>query len=94
MTTDDPDFVSANRLLDAVKAQGFRFRRVGGPDGALLGTRRAGDWTSMVYLDGVSRNCYALRERRTSLGTPDGVLAESRVDGDALNVLSTVLTWG
>ncbi|MGH3772971.1 MAG: hypothetical protein ACRDRW_16530 [Pseudonocardiaceae bacterium] len=94
MTTDDSDLVIAKRLLDAVKAQGFQFRRVGGPDGALLGTRRIGEWTELVYLDGFSRNCYALRERKTSLVAPNNAWAESRVDGGALNVLNTVLTWG
>lgn len=39
MTTDSPDLVIAKRLLDHVKAQGFQFHRVDGPDGALLGTR-------------------------------------------------------
>jgi len=94
MTAESPELViTATRLLEEVKAQGFQFRRVGGPEGALLGTRRAGEWTAMIYLDGFSRNCYALRERRTSLVAPDGALVESRVDGDALNVLNTVLTW-
>ncbi|MGH3718035.1 MAG: hypothetical protein ACRDRI_04180 [Pseudonocardiaceae bacterium] len=94
MTTDSPDLDLAERLLDEVKAQGFQFRRVDGLDGALLGTRRIGEWTELVYLDGFSRNCYAMRERKTSLVAPDHAWAESRVDGGALNVLNTVLTWG
>jgi hypothetical protein len=94
MTADSPDLVVAKQLLDEVKAQGFQFRRVGGPDGALLGTRQKGEWTELVYLDGFSRNCYAMRERKTSLAVPGNALVESRVDGDALNVLNTVLTWG
>lgn len=94
MTPDSPDLVVAKQLLDEVRAQGFQFRRVGGPDGALLGTRHTGEWTELVYLDGFGRNCYAMRERKTSLVVPDGALFESRVDGDALNVLNTVLTWG
>ncbi|MBV8542176.1 MAG: hypothetical protein JO063_08390 [Pseudonocardiales bacterium] len=93
MTTDSPDLVIAKQLLDEVKARGFQFRRVGGPDGALLGTRHAGGWTETVCLDGFSRGCYAMRERRTSLVVPGSALVESRVDGGALNVLTTVLTW-
>jgi hypothetical protein len=46
-----------------------------------------------VYLNGFSRDCFALRERTTSLAVPDGALLERRVAGDALNVLNTVLTW-
>lgn len=95
MTADSPDLVIAKRLLDHVKAQGFRFQRVaGGPDAALLGTRHADEWTDIVYLDGFSRGCYALRERTTSLVVPGGTLVERRVTGGALNVLNSVLTWG
>ncbi|MGH3930356.1 MAG: hypothetical protein ACRDTF_10310 [Pseudonocardiaceae bacterium] len=43
MTADSPDLVIAKRLLDHAKLHGFEFQRVAlGPDGALLGTRRAG----------------------------------------------------
>lgn len=94
MVAESPDLVIAMRLLDLVKLQGFQFRRVAeGPDGALLGTRRTGDWTDTLYLDGFSRDCYALRARTTSLLVPDGALVEHRTIGDALNVLNTVLTW-
>lgn len=94
MATDSPDLVIAKRLLDHAKARGFRFQRVAeGPDGALLGTRRTGDWTDTLYLNGFSRDCYALRERTTSLLIPEGALVEHRATGDALNVLNTVLTW-
>ncbi|MGH3753475.1 MAG: hypothetical protein ACRDRP_12400 [Pseudonocardiaceae bacterium] len=94
MTTDSPDLVIAKRLLDHVKAQGFQFQRVDGPDGALLGTRHADEWTDTVYLDGFSRGCYATRERTTSLVVPGSARVERRATGDALNVLNTVLTWG
>jgi hypothetical protein len=65
MATDSPDLVIAKRLLDHVKDQGFQFQRIAGPDGALVGTRDTDEWTDTVYLDGFSRGCYALRERRT-----------------------------
>ncbi|MGB8960532.1 MAG: hypothetical protein WCC38_01050, partial [Pseudonocardiaceae bacterium] len=92
--TDSPDVVIAKQLLDHVKAQGFQFQRVAeGPDGALLGIRRADEWTDTVYLDGFSRGCYAMRERATSLVVPGGALVERRATGDALNVLNSVLTW-
>lgn len=94
MTADSPDLVIAKRLLDHVKAHGFRFQRVGGPDGALLGTRRTVEWTDTVYLDGFSRSCHATRERNTSLVVPGSALVERRATGSALNVLNAVLTWG
>lgn len=90
---ESPDLVIAKRLLDHAKARGFEFRRVvEGPDGALLGTRRSEVWTDTVYLSGFSRDCYAVRERTTSLIVP-GSLVERRAAGDALNVLNAVLTW-
>ena len=64
-----------------------------GPDGPLLGIRRSGDWTDTIHLGGFSRDCYAVRERSTSLVVPGDVLVERRVTGDALNVLNMVLTW-
>ena len=60
----------AKRLLDHVKDQSFQFQRVAGPDVSLVGTRDTDEWTDTVYLDGFSRGCYALRERRTSLVVP------------------------
>lgn len=95
MVADSPDLVIAKRLLDHAKVQGFQFQRVAeGPDGALLGIRRTGEWTDTLYLNGFSRDCYAMRERTTSLVVPGGALVERRTNGDALNVLNTVLTWG
>lgn len=94
MAADSPDLVIAMRLLDHAKLHGFQFQRVAkGPDGALLGTRDTGEWSDTVYLDGFSHNCYALRERKTSLVVPGDALVERRATGDALNVLNTVLTW-
>ena len=94
MAADSLDLVIAKRLLDHVKLRGFQFQRVAaGPDAALLGTRRTGEWTDTLYLDGFSRDCYALRERVTSLLVPGHALVEHRVAGGALNVLNAVLTW-
>jgi hypothetical protein len=95
MAVDSPDLVIARRLLDHVKARGFQFQRVAeGPDGALLGTRPADEWTDIVFIDGFSRRCYAIRELKSSLLVPGGALVERRATGDALNVLNAVLTWG
>ena len=94
MTTESQDVVLAKRLLDHAKLQGFRFQRVAdGPDGALLGTRRIGEWTDTIYLDGFRQGCCALRKRTTCLVVPEDELVERRTTGDALNVLNTVLTW-
>lgn len=94
MAAESPDLVIAKRLLDHAKLRGFQFRRVAeGPDGALLGIRRTGHWSDTVYLNGFSRDCYALRERTTSLVVPGHALVERRAAGDALNVLNAVLTW-
>lgn len=94
MATESRDLVIAKRLLDHAKLRGFQFRRVAaGPDAALLGTRRTGEWADTIYLNGFSRDCYALRERTTSLLVPGHALVEHRTTGDALNVLNTVLTW-
>ncbi|MGH3937919.1 MAG: hypothetical protein ACRDTG_04675 [Pseudonocardiaceae bacterium] len=91
---ENPDLIIAMRLLDHAKLRGFQFQRVAkGPDGALLGTRRTGDWTDTLYIDGFSCNCYALRERTTSLVVPSNAQVECRASGDALNVLNAVLTW-
>ncbi|MFN2495135.1 MAG: hypothetical protein ABR608_04405 [Pseudonocardiaceae bacterium] len=94
MAIESRDLVIAKRLLDHAKLRGFQFRRVAeGPDGALLGTRRTDEWTDTLYLNGFSRDCYALRERTTCLLVPDHALVERRATGDALNVLNAVLTW-
>lgn len=94
MTAESTDLVIAKRLLDHAKFRGFQFQRVAeGPDAALLGIRRTGEWADTVYLGGFSRDCYALRERTTSLVVPGHALVERRATGDALNVLNAVLTW-
>lgn len=64
MAADSADLVIAKRLLGQAGLRGFQFQRVAeGPDAAVLGTRHTGDWTDTVFLDGFSRDCYALRER-------------------------------
>jgi hypothetical protein len=91
---ESPDLVSGKRLLDAVKRQGFVFRRVAhGPDGPLEGVWEVGEWRDTIHLGGFSSGCYAWRERTSSLIVPGGALLATRVSGDALNVLNTVLTW-
>jgi hypothetical protein len=93
-TSDSPDVVTGKRLLDAVKRHGFVFHRIApGPDGPLEGVREAGEWRDVIYLGGFSSGCYAWRERQSSLIVPGGALVATRVAGDALNVLNTVLTW-
>ncbi|MGH3912796.1 MAG: hypothetical protein ACRDTC_05210 [Pseudonocardiaceae bacterium] len=94
MTADSPDLVIAMRLLDHAKLHGFEFQRIApGPDGALLGTRRIGEWTDIIHLHGFSQDCYALRKRHSSLVVLGNALVERRVTGGALNVLNAVLTW-
>ena len=94
MAAESGDLVIAKRLLDHAKLQGFQFRRVAeGPDGALLGIRHTEEWRDTVYLNGFSRDCYALRERIASLVVPAGTLVQRRVTGSALNVLNAVLAW-
>jgi hypothetical protein len=88
------DVLIGMRLLDHARRHGFQFQPVdGGPDGALLGTRDREDFTDIVFLAGFSRDCYALRQRTSSLSVPGGGLVELRTTGDALNVLNSVLTW-
>lgn len=88
------DLVTGKRLLDAVKRQGFVFRRIApGPDGPLEGVREVGGWRDTIHLGGFSDGCYAWRERTSSLIVPGGALVATRVSGNALNVLNAVLTW-
>jgi hypothetical protein len=62
------DVLIGMRLLDHARRHGFQFQPVdGGPDGALLGTRDREDFTDIVFLAGFSRDCYALRQRTSSL---------------------------
>lgn len=93
-TTDSPDLVIAKRLLDQLKLCGFRFRRSApGPDGPLVGTRTIGNWTDTVHIAGFGRDCFAWRERNSSLLVPGDALVQRRTQGSALTVLNDVLTW-
>lgn len=47
----------------------------------------------MIRIAGFGRDCFAWRERTSSLIVPGDGLIEHRVDGDALTVLNKVMTW-
>jgi hypothetical protein len=92
--TEPSDVVIAQRLLDQLKLQGFQFQRIApGEDGPLMGSRVAGGWVDLIHLEGFSRDCFAWRQRTSSLIVPGGGLVERRTDGSALDVLTEVLTW-
>src|SRR5262249_60412672 len=71
------------RLLDAAKAQGFRFERVApGEDGPLWGERVTPEYRDVVYIGGVSEGCKTARARPPPLiasGVAPGI---ERVAGD------------
>jgi|SRR6185437_7290566 hypothetical protein len=90
--TDGPQLAAAKRLLDAAKDAGFAFVRIApGPDGHLRGTRQTREWIDEVYIGGFTNSCTALRRRRSSLVVPNGQPVAVRVDGDAIEVLHTVV---
>lgn len=94
MGTDSPDLVIAMRLLDSLKLCGFEFRRAcPGEDGPLIGHRISGDRVDLVLIEGFRRDCFAWRQRASSLIVPGGGLVERQVDGRAIDVLNEVLTW-
>ncbi|MGH3931540.1 MAG: hypothetical protein ACRDTF_16395 [Pseudonocardiaceae bacterium] len=94
MSTDSPDLVIAKRLLDHAKLRGFEFRRgAPGQDGALVGSRVAGEWVDLIHIEGFSRDCFAWRQRGCSLIVPGDGLVEHQVQGSARTVLNEVLTW-
>lgn len=89
---DGPQLAAAKRLLDAAKDAGFAFERIApGPDGPLRGVRRSREWVDEIYLGGFADCCTALRRRRYSLVVPGGLPVAARVDGDAIEVLQTVV---
>lgn len=91
--TDSPELVTAKRLLDAARASGFAFQRIGtGEDAPLRGTRTNLEWCDEVYVGGFSEGCTAIRRRRSSLIVPGGMPVAQRVTGDALTVLHTVIS--
>jgi hypothetical protein len=92
--TESPDLVTAKRLLDDLKLRGFAFRRTApGDDAPLVGNRASGHWIDIIHLDGFSRDCFAWRQRVSSLIIPGSGLVDRRVAGGALTVLTEVLTW-
>ena len=94
MAADNPDLAASKRLLDVLKTRGFTFERVApGPDGPLEGVRETTQWRDTIHLGGFSRDCYAWRERRSSLILPGTARAEIRIHGGALDVLTDVLSW-
>lgn len=91
---DSPDLTTGMRLLDAVKCHGFTFRRIApGPDGPLEGVRETDGWRDVIYLGGFSSDCFAWRERQSSLVLPGGGLVQILTQGGALDVLTEVLRW-
>ena len=94
MGADSPDVMIAKRLLDQLKQRGFQFQRIApGEDGPLIGNRVTGNCVDMIHIEGFSRDCFAWRQRSSSLIVPGGRLVERRADGSALDVLNEVLTW-
>jgi hypothetical protein len=88
------DVIAGKRLLDAAKQHGFAFRRIApGPDGPLEGVRETDGWRDTIYLGGFSSDCFAWRERQSSLVLPCGALVQIRTQGSALDVLTDVLGW-
>jgi hypothetical protein len=93
-TTDGPDVMIAKRLLDHAKRGGFTFLRVApGVDGPLVGYRVSDGYVDMIHIDGFSRDCFAWRERASSLIVSQDALVQRTVEGSALDVLNDVLTW-
>jgi hypothetical protein len=91
-SADGPELAAAKRLLDAAKHAGFAFARIAlGPDAPLRGTRQTCEWIDEIYLGGFTASCSALRRRRSSLVVPGGLPVAQRVDGDAIEVLHTVI---
>lgn len=94
MRTDSPDLVIAMRLLDSLKLCGFEFLRSGpGEDGPLIGHRINGDHVDLVLIEGFSRDCFAWRQRITSLIIPGSGQVERQIGGSAIEVMNDVLTW-
>ncbi|HEX6401868.1 MAG TPA: hypothetical protein VF003_01670 [Pseudonocardiaceae bacterium] len=91
---DSPDVLIAKQLLDQLKSVGFQFRRVApGEDGPLVGHRINGECVDLVHLEGFSRDCFAWRQRASSLIVSGTALVQRQVDGGALTVLNEVLSW-
>ncbi len=93
-TADSPEVVTAKRLLDHAKRGGFTFQRAAqGADGPLVGHRVGDDWVDLIHLEGFSHDCFAWRQRASSLVVSADALVQRRVQGSVLDVLNEVLTW-
>ena len=89
---DSPELAAAKRLLDAAKDRGFTFERIAlGEDAPLRGIRQSASWLDELYVGELSSGCSAARRRRYSLIVPGGLPVTERINGDALEVLHTVV---
>jgi hypothetical protein len=90
---DGPELRTAKRLLDLATSQGFAFQRVApGEDGPLFARRETTEYRDEIYLGGFADSCHATRARKSSLVMPSGLPVTTRVSGDALTVLHTVVS--
>jgi hypothetical protein len=95
MVIDSSDVAIAKRLLDQLKLDGFVFQRIApGDDGPLVGNRVTDDYVDMIHIEGFSHDCFAFRQRNSSLIVPGCGLMERQAEGGALDVLNEVLIWG
>ena len=79
---DSPEVVTAKRLLDEAKRSGFTFRRAAqGADPPLVGNRVIDDWADLIRIEGFSRDCFAWRQRTSSLIVSPGALVQYQVEG-------------
>jgi hypothetical protein len=91
---DSTDVVIAKRLLDEVKRSGFTFQRTASGADAPLVAHRVGDGcVDLIHIEGFSRDCFAWRQRASSLIAPRDDLMQRQVEGSAVDVLNDVLTW-
>ena len=93
MSAESPQLRAAKRLLDLAKHQGFTFQRIApGEDGPLYARRETIEHRDEIYLGGFADSCHATRARKSSLVMPSGLPVTTRVSGDALTVLHTVVS--
>lgn len=91
---DGPDVMIAKRLLDDVKRSGFTFRRAApGEDAPLVAHRVGDDWVDLIHIEGFGCDCFAWRQRTSTLAVAQDALLQRQVEGGALEVLTEVLSW-
>lgn len=94
VTVDSQEMMIAKRLLDSAKEGGFVFQRTApGEDAPLVGYRVAGGWVDLIHIVGFSRDCFAWRERMSSLIVSEDARVHHHVAGGAIDVLNEVLAW-